>query len=218
MDFTFASMGFSSKQGFCANLRMNPCPSARPGVASASGSRCGRSVSEARPACAREGRSPLSPSGSKTGVWTGAQRRPFASPDTGSKRLVWGSRRSVSIAPPKAGRGTDCPRRGVPNSRQTCYRNFASDLLITDSQRRRLRSRKYSASDRRPNGARRKAARSSAGETERGRCWPMRQILIVRNRSNIQTEQRAGTGIVVPSRESADIGIGDTCGVIVRFQ
>jgi hypothetical protein len=24
-----------------------------------------------------------------------------------------GSRRSVSIAPPKAGRGTDCPRRGV---------------------------------------------------------------------------------------------------------
>jgi hypothetical protein len=45
-----------------------------------------------------------------------AKRRPFASPETGEK----GSRRSVSIAPPQAGRGTDCPRRGVP---QSCVRD-----------------------------------------------------------------------------------------------
>ena len=84
----------NSSRGSGQSPRMNPCPSARPGVASASGSWGGRSVSEARPACARKGRSLLAYQEKKS-VWTGAQWRPFAGPETGSNRLVWGSRRSV---------------------------------------------------------------------------------------------------------------------------
>jgi hypothetical protein len=56
-----------------------------------------------------DGQGPQAPRFKKMGVWAGVERRPFASPETGKK----GSRRSVSIATPKAGRGTDCPRRGV---------------------------------------------------------------------------------------------------------
>jgi hypothetical protein len=59
---------------------------------------------------------------------------PFASPATGQQ----GSRRSVSIAPPQAGRGIDCPRRGcmsqparlhlAPVIPMTKRRNVANDF------------------------------------------------------------------------------------------
>jgi hypothetical protein len=55
----------------------------------------------------------------KNGIRTHAQRARSPAPKTGKK----GSRRSVSIVPPHAaGRGTDCPRRGV-RKQQSCSGN-----------------------------------------------------------------------------------------------
>ena len=67
------------------------------------------------------GAEPLRKSKMKNGVWAGAQRRPFASPETGQK----GSRRRVSIAPPLDGtrdrlppaRGTLSLARGIEAQR-----------------------------------------------------------------------------------------------------
>jgi hypothetical protein len=68
-----------------------------------------------------------------------------------------GSRRSVSIAPPQAGRGTDCPRRGVQYQREGCdpkgrdpasrlrdLRGSVSDQRIEPDRLRR--TRKYAGS------------------------------------------------------------------------
>jgi hypothetical protein len=51
------------------------------------------------------------------------------------------SRRSVSIAPPKAGRGTDCPRRGAPHYRlaASAERMPAEDPVLSTVSGRQIR-------------------------------------------------------------------------------
>src|SRR6202023_564465 len=60
-----------------------------------------------------------------------------------------GSRRSVSIAPPQAGRGTDCPRRGAPCRLRQGWKPDGGDakrLPFTTARRRRRTLRRKQSS------------------------------------------------------------------------
>jgi hypothetical protein len=83
-----------------------------------------------------------------------------------------------------------------------------------------LSSDVHRASDRCPDGARREAARSNLGETERGRLSRCARIAIVgwHGQRILQTEQRDETATIVFSREQVGIATDDAWDTILRFQ
>ena len=52
------------------------------------------------------------------GAWASAEGQYERDHSPGPRPVQQGSRRSGSIAPPQAGRGTDCPRQGLPYKRE----------------------------------------------------------------------------------------------------